>query len=476
MDGERSSGAALRRIERRLRVWQRHVRTAVQLALAEKPHHSANKVELDYTPRGQEKRAGREEAGLETHSGLRAPTPLPPGMRPAPLSEVAGPQKCDRTVRAPLLAANETLDSAALSFLLNRALEEEEERRKREEEQVKKQEDEEEVRRWLWTPMYQLTLVQRKKAFEHISKRKRKKRRKRKTPKTSSSRTVRTQNSGHSSASSSWYDYSGGAVWWRVGLRFFLVCTIFYSTAPIPYWIVLTAGPMGFRWLHLFGQGGEHARCCPSMLLCAPQLAEQLVEVRRSCPFLPCNGLWSSTSTFQFLVVEGAKLVFKVFPQNRVQHQRFLLQYVFLSGLWSRSSTFLFPVEAFTIFVQVGVHPLLRTFQLMFMKLWMSLVKGFFALFPKMKKVRSWNRARVRECPPVSVDTIPPNTEKWLRKFYMITMATVYSYENKCATNYSIIANNNWNDAYNMQLTKHDTNDDVDTMHLHFNGRVVYMH
>ena len=27
-----------------------------------------------------------------------------------------------------------------------------------------------------------------------------------------------------------------------------------------------------------------------------------------------------------------------------------------------------------------------------------------------------------------------------------------------------------------MQLTKHDTNDDVDTMHLHFNGRVAYMH
>ena len=49
-------------------------------------------------------------------------------------------------------------------------------------------------------------------------------------------------------------------------------------------------------------------------------------------------------------------------------------------------------------------------------------------------------------------------------------------HENKCATNYSIIINNNWNDAYNMQLTKHDTNDDVDTLQLHFNGRVAYMH
>ena len=46
------------------------------------------------TSRGQEKRAGREEAGLETHSGLGAPTPVPPGMRPAPLSEVARPPRC----------------------------------------------------------------------------------------------------------------------------------------------------------------------------------------------------------------------------------------------------------------------------------------------------------------------------------------------------------------------------------------------
>ena len=51
-----------------------------------------------------------------------------------------------------------------------------------------------------------------KKAFEHISKRKRKKRRKRKTHKTSSSRAVRTQNSGHFSTSSSWCDYSGGVM------------------------------------------------------------------------------------------------------------------------------------------------------------------------------------------------------------------------------------------------------------------------
>ena len=59
----------------------------------------------------------------------------------------------------------------------------------------------------------------------------------------------------------------------------------------------------------------------------------------------------------------------------------------------------------------------------------------------------------------------------------MKTMATVKCYENKCVTNYSIITNNKWNDVNNnMQLTKHDTNDDVDTLHTHFNGRVAYMH
>ena len=74
------------------------------------------------------------------------------------------------------------------------------------------------------------------------------------------------------------------------------------------------------------------------------------------------------------------------------------------------------------------------------------------------------------------VNTTPPNTEKWPRKFHDENNGCGESYEKKCATNYSIITNNNWNDAYNMQLTKHDTNDDVDTMQLHFNGRVAYMH
>ena len=39
------------------------------------------------------------------------------------------------------------------------------------------------------------------------------------------------------------------------------------------------------------------------------------------------------------------------------------------------------------------------------------------------------------------VNTIPPNTEKWLRKLYMKIMATVYSYENEVNENYSITSN-----------------------------------
>ena len=112
-------------------------------------------------------------------------------------------------------------------------------------------------------------------------------------------------------------------------------------------------------------------------------------KCRRPYPTLRYfSGLWSSTSTFQFLLVEGETLVFKVLSQNRVQPFRFLLQNAFLSGLWSRSLTFLLPVEAFTIFAQDRVHPQLRTLQLLGCALRMSHFKGFFALFRRKKKVR----------------------------------------------------------------------------------------
>ena len=93
------------------------------------------------------------------------------------------------------------------------------------------------------------------------------------------------------------------------------------------------------------------------------QLAEQLVEVPTIVSYSSyCSGLWSTTSTFQFLVVDGDSLVFKVFPLNRVQQR-----------LRRRSLTFSFQVEVFKVFAQGKVH-LLLTFQLVFMKTWMSLV------------------------------------------------------------------------------------------------------
>ena len=50
-------------------------------------------------------------------------------------------------------------------------------------------------------------------------------------------------------------------------------------------------------------------------------------------------------------------------------------------------------------------------------------------------------------------------------------MATVYGYENKCDELQH--HKQNWNDAYNMQLTKHNTNDDVDARNS--DDRVVHM-
>ena len=55
-----------------------------------------------------------------------------------------------------------------------------------------------------------------------------------------------------------------------------------------------------------------------------------------------------------------------------------------MSRLWSRP--LIFPVDSFKIFAQNRVHLLLRTFQLVFVKTQMSLVKGSFALVPKIKK------------------------------------------------------------------------------------------
>ena len=77
-------------------------------------------------------------------------------------------------------------------------------------------------------------------------------------------------------------------------------------------------------------------------------------KCRRSYLIPGCSYEWSRTSTFQFLVVEGESLVFKVFFPDRVQ-PRCLPWNAFLSGLWSRTSNSLL-VEAFKIFSQDRAH------------------------------------------------------------------------------------------------------------------------
>ena len=93
---DRATGAAKRRRERRLRSWWRHEAQSVQAAVVSALHHSRDVEPAKYEALwGQKKTTEEEEeeAGLETLSGLRAPTPLPPGMRPASLAEPPGAQE-----------------------------------------------------------------------------------------------------------------------------------------------------------------------------------------------------------------------------------------------------------------------------------------------------------------------------------------------------------------------------------------------
>ena len=96
----------------------------------------------------------------------------------------------------------------------------------------------------------------------------------------------------------------------------------------------------------------------------------------RSYPFPRCSGLWSRTWPLQILVVEGDSQVLKVYFPDRVQQRR----------LPRRSLTF--PMEVFKTFAQERIRQrhLLFSLQLVRMMTRVSLVKGFFALFPKIKK------------------------------------------------------------------------------------------
>ena len=135
-------GAAQRRRQRRLRSWWRHEQQSIAAALATASGkvHAANGA-----PRSQ-KLATRaeEEVEYEPHYAPRGQKTPPPGERPAPLSEVARPQRSDHTVRhsageAPLLVV-----PSLRGFLLAENLklqEEEEKERSREREEAQHEAD-----------------------------------------------------------------------------------------------------------------------------------------------------------------------------------------------------------------------------------------------------------------------------------------------------------------------------------------------
>ena len=83
-----ATGAAMRRRQRRLRVWARHERLSIAMALATVEHHSYGPI-ANAAPRGQMTgTSAREGEVREQHYGLRAQKRPLPGMRPAPLLEV----------------------------------------------------------------------------------------------------------------------------------------------------------------------------------------------------------------------------------------------------------------------------------------------------------------------------------------------------------------------------------------------------
>ena len=118
------------------------------------------------------------------------------------------------------------------------------------------------------------------------------------------------------------------------------------------------------------GRGLTRSRPLSSSLLKCPRsssrasLRDSRVANRR---------LTSRPLAFQFLVVDGVSLVFKVFSLNRVQQRRSFLRKAFLSGLWSRTLILPFPVEVLKVFAQDRVHVHHFHLQLVFMKTWMSL-------------------------------------------------------------------------------------------------------
>ena len=188
-------GSAMRRRERQLRAWHRHVRMTVAMELATALHHSAQRVE-----------APSEGVEGETNDAPRRPKPPLPGKRPGVLLDPEPVQVVDAVTSyvaapgpsslVPQLAANDALDNATLKFLVARALqdrrEQEEEQRKREEEEKAKKEKEMKESWQQFIDQIRANARREKErldsggASSDIFRRKRKKRRKRWTPRTSS--------------------------------------------------------------------------------------------------------------------------------------------------------------------------------------------------------------------------------------------------------------------------------------------------
>ena len=186
--GERVSGAAKRRRERRLRQWHRHERLTVQMALCEALHHAAPQVERgeNSAPRGQKTHKAGGRPGVLKEPEPQGAVTVGYVAAPGPLLEVAS------------MAGGDSVDGTALRFLVKKALD----RQKEEEEQakVKRNEEEKEERRMKRiNEMLRLELpvsLEEREAWRRWiapssssssgKRRKRKKRRKRRTPRTSS--------------------------------------------------------------------------------------------------------------------------------------------------------------------------------------------------------------------------------------------------------------------------------------------------
>ena len=135
MDGERDcrgAGSARRRRERRQRSWLRHEQLSVKMALSADLHHSRGVgPELHEAPRGPKTDRAVEEEVREVNDALEGQKRPPPGERPAPLPEVAGPQaavtvgcvaaETPSLVVAPV-AEHDGLDDATIQYLLQQSL------------------------------------------------------------------------------------------------------------------------------------------------------------------------------------------------------------------------------------------------------------------------------------------------------------------------------------------------------------------